>query len=83
MRPGWLRWFSTWMVFLISRFSGSHEEYDGIEADHADAKKLIEKLMGSSNPNDRARMVAQASLVEAYERSEWPRTAATLPVLPA
>ncbi len=51
------------------------------EADHADAKKLIEKLMGSSDPNDRARMVAQARLVEAYERSEWPRTAPTLPVL--
>ena len=51
------------------------------EADHADAKKLIEKLMGSSEPNDRARMVAQARLVEAYERSEWPRTAPTVPVL--
>ena len=51
------------------------------EADHADAKKLIEKLMGSSAPNDRARMVAQARLVEAYERSKWPRTAPTLPVL--
>jgi HTH-type transcriptional regulator / antitoxin HigA len=51
------------------------------EADHADAKKLIEKLLGSSAPNDRARMVAQARLVEAYERSKWPRTAPTLPVL--
>jgi hypothetical protein len=40
------------------------------EADHAEAKKLIEKLMGSSEPGDRARMVAQARLVEAYERSE-------------
>jgi len=35
------------------------------EADHADAKKLIEKLMGSSDSQDRARMVAQARLVEA------------------
>ncbi len=26
-------------------------------------------------------MVAQARLVEAYERSEWPRTAPTVPVL--
>ena len=34
------------------------------EADHADAKKLIEKLMGSSNPKDRARMIAQARLVD-------------------
>ena len=37
--------------------------------------------MGSSDPKDRARMVAQARLVEAYERSEWPRTAPSLPVL--
>ena len=51
------------------------------EADHADAKKLIEKLMGSSDPQDGARMVAQARLVEAYERTQWPRTAPSLPVL--
>src|ERR1700687_6063373 len=51
------------------------------EADHADAKKLIEKLMGSGDPQDRARMVAQARLVEAYERAQWPRRAPTLPVL--
>jgi HTH-type transcriptional regulator / antitoxin HigA len=51
------------------------------EADHADAKKLIEKLIGSSDPQDRARMVAQARLVEAYERTQWPRTAPTLPAL--
>ena len=53
------------------------------ETDHADAKRLIEKLMGSSDSQDRARMglVAQARLVEAYERTEWPRTAPTLPVL--
>ena len=51
------------------------------EADHADAKKLIEKLMGSSDSQDRARMVAQARLVEAYERTQWPRTAPSLPVL--
>ena len=51
------------------------------EADHADAKKLIEKLMGSSDSQDLARMVAQARLVEAYERSQWPRTTPTLPVL--
>ena len=51
------------------------------ESDHVEAKKLVEKLMGSNEPKDRARMVAQARLVEAYERSEWPRTAPTLPVL--
>jgi len=48
------------------------------EADNADAKKLIEKLMGSSHSQDRARMVAQARLVEAYERAQWPRTAPAL-----
>jgi HTH-type transcriptional regulator / antitoxin HigA len=51
------------------------------EADHADAKKLIERLMGSSDSQDRARMVAQARLVEAYERAQWPRTAPALPAL--
>ena len=51
------------------------------EADHADAKRLVEKLMGSSDSQDRARMVAQARLVEAYERTQWPRTAPALPVL--
>ena len=59
----------------MSRFFGAREEYDGIDADHADAKKPIEKLIGSGDPNDRARMLAQARLVEACERSEWPRTA--------
>jgi HTH-type transcriptional regulator / antitoxin HigA len=51
------------------------------EADHADAKKLVEKLMVSSDPRDGARMVAQARLIEAYERAQWPRTAPGLPVL--
>ena len=51
------------------------------ETDHADAKKLIERLMGSSDSQDQARMVAQARLVEAYERAQWPRTAPALPVL--
>ncbi|HEY6618029.1 MAG TPA: hypothetical protein VIY68_00640 [Steroidobacteraceae bacterium] len=51
------------------------------EADHAQAKKYIDRLMGSTDAQDRARMVAQARLVEAYERTRWPRTAPTLPVL--
>jgi HTH-type transcriptional regulator/antitoxin HigA len=51
------------------------------EADHADAKRLIEKLMGSSDPQDRARMVARARLIEAYERTQWPRTAPAVPLL--
>jgi HTH-type transcriptional regulator/antitoxin HigA len=51
------------------------------EADHADAKRPVEKLMGSSDPQDRARMVAQARLIEAYERTQWPRTAPAVPLL--
>jgi HTH-type transcriptional regulator/antitoxin HigA len=51
------------------------------DADHAQAKSLIEKLMGSKDPTDQARMVAQAYLTEAYERSRWPRRAPSLPDL--
>ena len=51
------------------------------EADHAQAKALIEKLMGSKDPADRARMTAQARLVEAYERVRWSRRLPTLPDL--
>jgi HTH-type transcriptional regulator / antitoxin HigA len=51
------------------------------EADHAQAKALIAKLMESDVPEDRARMAAQARLVEAYERARWPRTRPTLPAL--
>src|SRR5579862_4449792 len=35
--------------------------------------------MTSQDPKDRARMVAQARLLEAYERVQWPRRPATLP----
>lgn len=51
------------------------------DADHAQAKTLIEKLMSSKDPADQARMVAQACLTEAYERSRWPRRAPSLPGL--
>ena len=43
------------------------------EKDHVQAKALVEGLMRSENVADRARMVAQARLIEAYERSRWPR----------
>jgi HTH-type transcriptional regulator/antitoxin HigA len=43
------------------------------EADHAQAKALVAKLMGSTKPEDRARLVAQARLIETYERTRWPR----------
>jgi HTH-type transcriptional regulator/antitoxin HigA len=51
------------------------------DADHAQAKALVEKLMGSNTPADLARMTAQARLIEAYERARWPRRAPTLPAL--
>ena len=51
------------------------------DADHAQAKALIEKLMNSRNPADQARMLAQAHLAEAYERSRWPRRPPSLPAL--
>jgi antitoxin component HigA of HigAB toxin-antitoxin module len=37
------------------------------DADFTEAKALVEALMGSDDPKDRARMVAQARLVEACE----------------
>jgi HTH-type transcriptional regulator/antitoxin HigA len=48
------------------------------EADHETAKALVDKLMRSSEADDRARMVAQACLIEAYERTRWPRKAPPL-----
>jgi HTH-type transcriptional regulator / antitoxin HigA len=51
------------------------------DADHSEAKRLVEKLMGSSDSQGRARMVAQARLIEAYERTRWPRVPPTLPEL--
>ncbi|MBU6445259.1 MAG: XRE family transcriptional regulator [Alphaproteobacteria bacterium] len=51
------------------------------EADHAAAKALVAKLMESGAAADRARMMAQARLVEAYERTRWPRKVPSLPDL--
>lgn len=51
------------------------------DADHAEAKMLMERLMRSEDPADGARLMAQAQLVEAYERSRWPRRVAALPEL--
>jgi HTH-type transcriptional regulator / antitoxin HigA len=51
------------------------------DADHEEAKALLEKLMASDEPGKRARMLAQARLIEAYERARWPRRAPTLPDL--
>ncbi|MBS0469696.1 MAG: helix-turn-helix domain-containing protein [Proteobacteria bacterium] len=51
------------------------------DADHREAMTLIGKLMASDAPADRARMRAQAQLVEAYEKARWPRRAPSLPEL--
>jgi HTH-type transcriptional regulator / antitoxin HigA len=51
------------------------------QADHEAAKSLVGKLMQSNEAADRARMVAQARLIEAYERARWPRKAPPLPDL--
>ena len=51
------------------------------DADHAEAKALIERLMNSNDVKDQARIVAQARLVVAYERSRWPRVTPSLPAL--
>jgi HTH-type transcriptional regulator/antitoxin HigA len=51
------------------------------DADHAQAKGLVEKLMESNVPEDLARMTAQARLIEAYERGRWPRNRPALPDL--
>ena len=48
------------------------------DTDHAQAKALIASLMESTRPDDLARLAAQAQLVEAYERSRWPRRTPSL-----
>jgi HTH-type transcriptional regulator/antitoxin HigA len=51
------------------------------DADHTQAKVLIEQLMRSNDPANLARMTAQARLIEAHERARWPRRALSLPDL--
>lgn len=43
------------------------------DKDHAQAKALVAELMASNRQEDRARMAAQARLIEAYEQVRWPR----------
>jgi HTH-type transcriptional regulator/antitoxin HigA len=51
------------------------------DTDHVNAMAMVDKLMSSNHSTDRARMVAQARLIEAYERGRWPRKAPSLPDL--
>jgi HTH-type transcriptional regulator/antitoxin HigA len=43
------------------------------EKDHSKAKTFVAELMASGRSEDRARMIAQAQLIEAYEQTRWPR----------
>ncbi len=45
------------------------------DADHGEARALVKKLMTSNDAADVARLMAQARLIEAYERNRWPRRA--------
>ena len=49
------------------------------DADHAQAKALVDRLMASNDPANAAKVAAQARLIEAYERNRWPRKAPSLP----
>ena len=52
------------------------------DAEHAQAKALVETLMASIAPEDGVRLAAQARLIEAYEHSRWPsRTAGAANIL--
>ena len=42
-------------------------------AELARARALVERLWQSDDPADLARLHAQARLIEAYERAQWPR----------
>jgi HTH-type transcriptional regulator / antitoxin HigA len=43
------------------------------DGEHAEAKALVGRLMQSDAETDRARGLAQARLIEAYEKTRWPR----------
>lgn len=47
------------------------------ENDLKEARDLVSRLMGSENPADRARLRAQAILLQEYEAKRWPVEPAT------
>jgi HTH-type transcriptional regulator/antitoxin HigA len=51
------------------------------DAEAARARALIDELMMSDDPNDIARLQAQARLMAAYEEQKWPRRAPAIPDL--
>jgi HTH-type transcriptional regulator/antitoxin HigA len=48
------------------------------DADHAEAKALVARLMDSDDPAELARLAAQARLIEAYELRRWLRKPAAV-----
>lgn len=48
------------------------------DADHAQAKAVVDKLMRSESSADHAKLAAQARLIEAYEREKWPQKSPAL-----
>jgi HTH-type transcriptional regulator/antitoxin HigA len=42
------------------------------DAERERAAGLVSRLMGSADPRDRARLRAQAQLIQAYEKARWP-----------
>jgi HTH-type transcriptional regulator/antitoxin HigA len=48
------------------------------DADHAQAKAVVDKLMRSESSADHAKLAAQARLIEAYERERWPQKSPAL-----
>jgi HTH-type transcriptional regulator / antitoxin HigA len=45
------------------------------DAELARARALVDRLWGSNDPADQARLQAQARLIAAYEETKWPRRA--------
>src|SRR3974390_3495761 len=43
------------------------------DAELARARALVDRLWGSDDPSEVARLQAQARLIAAYEQSKWPR----------
>jgi HTH-type transcriptional regulator/antitoxin HigA len=43
------------------------------DSELARARALVDRLMGSNDPSDTARLEAQARLIAAYEERKWPR----------
>jgi HTH-type transcriptional regulator/antitoxin HigA len=45
------------------------------DAERDRAAGMVSRLMNSADPQDRARLRAQAQLIQAYEKARWPAPA--------